>query len=84
MPKVIKASASEDYKLSLAFDDGVAGEIDLSDFVQLGIFTKLRDDKALFMRPSIIDNGLGISREKDRLDIDAQACYEDILSLRQK
>jgi hypothetical protein len=43
MVRITKVSVLENYRLELAFDDGVSGVIDLSDLVGKGVFTLWRD-----------------------------------------
>ncbi|MBU6339565.1 MAG: DUF2442 domain-containing protein [Rickettsiales bacterium] len=43
---VIKAEYQDDYKISLTFDDGIKGVVDLKNFLfdqDCGVFTRLRD-----------------------------------------
>ena len=43
MVKITKVSVLENYRLEVAFDDGVRGVVDLSDLVGKGVFTLWRD-----------------------------------------
>lgn len=43
MVKITKVSVLKNYRLEVAFDDGVWGEVDLSDLVGKGVFTLWRD-----------------------------------------
>jgi hypothetical protein len=43
MPKIISVAAMSGYRLRVAFDDGVAGEIDLTDRLFGPVFEPLRD-----------------------------------------
>ncbi len=38
MVKITNVNLLENYKLEVAFDDGVCGEVDLSDYVGKGVF----------------------------------------------
>jgi hypothetical protein len=42
-PKVISVRANEDFSLDVAFDDGVAGVLDVKPYLGFGIFRKLND-----------------------------------------
>lgn len=46
MRKPIEVRALPDYKIWLRYDDGVAGEVDLSQFAGKGVFTLWNDYKA--------------------------------------
>ena len=43
MVKITKVSVIANYRLELAFDDGVRGVVDLSDLVGKGVFALWRD-----------------------------------------
>lgn len=43
MAKITKVKVLQDYRLELAFDDGVCGEVDLSELVGKGVFAYWRD-----------------------------------------
>jgi hypothetical protein len=44
MPRVIRVNALNGYRLRVEFDDGVAGEIDLTDRLFGPVFEPLRDE----------------------------------------
>jgi len=44
MPRVSRATALEAYRLHVEFDDGMTGEIDLSDRLFGPVFEPLRDE----------------------------------------
>lgn len=41
-PTVIKVSANPDYSLSLVFNDGVAGVLDMKPYMDFGVFKQLQ------------------------------------------
>jgi hypothetical protein len=43
MHRITEAKVLENYRLHLAFDDGVCGAVDLSDLVGKGVFSLWRD-----------------------------------------
>ena len=43
MHRIVKAEPQSGYRLNLRFDDGVEGEVDLSDLVGEGVFAAWRD-----------------------------------------
>ena len=46
MPKPIEVRALQDYKIWLRFNDGVVGEVDLSEFAGKGVFELWNDYQA--------------------------------------
>ena len=56
MHKIVKVEALEEYRLSVVFDDGVAGIVDLSDRLFGPVFEPLRD-VAYFQQVSIDEFG---------------------------
>jgi hypothetical protein len=46
MVKITTVKVLQDYRLELAFNDGVCGVVDLSDLVGKGVFTLWRDPSA--------------------------------------
>ena len=63
-----------DYTISIKFDDGISGTIQLKDLVQKGIF-KVLQDKNLFAK--VYTNGYSIAWS-DELEIDATKIYCDL------
>ena len=49
--KAIEVKAIGNYKISVAFDDGISGIVDLNDLTQKGIFRELKDP--IFFQKSI-------------------------------
>ena len=43
MAKITKVKVLQDYRLKLTFDNGVCGEVDLSELVGKGVFSLWRD-----------------------------------------
>jgi hypothetical protein len=74
--KVINVNALDDYKLQVAFDNGVSGTIDLKDFIKKGIFSVL-EDKSVFKK--VYPTGHSIAWNDD-LEIDALTVYAEILN----
>lgn len=42
-PSVLKVTPSEDYTLSFVFDNGEKGTLDMKQFLDFGVFSKLKD-----------------------------------------
>ncbi len=72
--KAISVKASPGYKLNIAFEDGVAGTIDLEYFVQHGVFATLKDEQK-FEKVYITDYSLAWNEE---LEIDLMAVYAEL------
>ncbi len=53
-PRMIKVEPREGYRIWLEYDDGVSGEIDLSDLVGLGVF-KAWEDRRFFEQVRLDD-----------------------------
>ena len=64
----------EGYTLHLKFQDGIEGDVDLSDLVSGGIF-KVLQDKELFCKA--YSNGYSLAWS-DELEIDADNLYLDV------
>jgi hypothetical protein len=43
MPSLIRVAAHDDYTLSLQFDNGESGILDLKPFLDLGVFQKIKN-----------------------------------------
>lgn len=74
--KAVSVNALPEYKIEVAFDDGVSGVVDLKDFIGKGIFSALKD-KSLFNK--VYTTGYSIAWS-DELEIDALAIYAEILN----
>ncbi len=73
--KAIDVKAIGNHKISVAFDDGTCGTVDLIDLVQKGIFRELRDP-ILFAK--VYTTGEAIAWSDD-LEIDALNVYAKIV-----
>jgi hypothetical protein len=72
--KVQEVKYITDYNISIKFDDGVNGTIQLSDLVQKGIF-KVLQDKSEFAK--VYTNGYSIAWSNE-LEIDATNIYVEL------
>lgn len=72
--KVQEVKYIADYTISIIFDDGVSGTIQLDDLVAKGIF-KVLQDKSQFAK--VYTNGYSIAWSNE-LEIDATAIYSDL------
>jgi hypothetical protein len=75
-PNIIEAKPLENYKLFLKFDDGINGEIELSNLKGKGVFEYWNDENN-FKNFKIIDN---IIIWNDILDMDSNAFYLKIIN----
>lgn len=72
--KVQEVKYLSDYTISIKFEDGLSGTIQLNDLVQKGIF-KVLQDKSEFAK--VYTNGYSIAWSNE-LEIDATAIYSDL------
>ena len=72
--KVQEVKYIADYIISIKFDDGVNGTIELNDLVQKGIF-KVLQDKNQFAK--VYTNGYSIAWSNE-LEIDATTIYAEL------
>ena len=72
--KVQEVKYISDYIISIKFDDGVNGTIELNDLVQMGIF-KVLQDKNQFAK--VYTNGYSIAWSNE-LEIDATTIYSEL------
>jgi hypothetical protein len=72
--KVQEVKYIADYIISIKFDDGVNGTIELNDLVQKGIF-KVLQDKNQFAK--VFTNGYSIAWSNE-LEIDATTIYSEL------
>lgn len=72
--KVQEVKYISDYIISIKFDDGVHGTIELNDLVQKGIF-KVLQDKNEFAK--VYTNGYSIAWSNE-LEIDATTIYSEL------
>ena len=72
--KVLEVKYLSEFTISVTFDDGVSGTIQLNDLVTKGIFQTLKD-KAAFAK--VYTKGYSIAWS-DELEIDAANIYSEI------
>ena len=72
--KVQEVKYLSDYIISIKYDDGVSGTIQLNDLVQKGIF-KVLQDKNQFAK--VYTNGYSIAWSNE-LEIDATTIYSEL------
>jgi hypothetical protein len=71
-PKILEIRPLKDYKIWIKFDDGKAGEVDLSHLAGQGVFALWKDNEN-FKKVSV-ENGRSLVWA-DEIDIDADSLY---------
>ena len=79
MHRVTKALPLPGYRLSVSFDDGAEGEIDLSDLVGKGVFASWADPAEF--RKVFVDPESHTVAWPGGIDLCPDSLYEDILAL---
>jgi Protein of unknown function (DUF2442) len=74
--KAIDVVVVPEYKVKVTFDDGVSGIIDLQQFIEIGIFSALKN-KGLFNK--VYTKGYSIAWNEE-LEIDVVTIYAEILN----
>jgi hypothetical protein len=72
--KVLEVKYLSDYTISIKYEDGVVGTIQLNDLVEKGIF-KVLQDKNQFAK--VYTNGYSIAWSNE-LEIDATTIYSEL------
>ena len=77
LKNIVHVRPLKDYRLSLRFDDGVEGEVDIAQLVRLeGIFEPLQK-RAFFIRVAI-NNEIGTICWPNDADLDPDVLYAEI------
>lgn len=76
IPKIVTATALENYRLFLKFDNGVSGEVSLESLKGRGVFEYWNDENN-FKKFEIINNALTWN---EILDMDTNAFYLKIIN----
>ena len=71
-PAVINVSACEDFVLSLAFDNGERGTLDMKTYLDTGVFQRLKDPDA-FKRVQVVFDTI---EWEPGVDLDPEFVYE--------
>lgn len=77
MKKIIEAEAREEYRLWVRYEDGAAGEVDLSDLVGKGVFASW-EDPAEFQKVSV-DSDTHTVAWPGGIDLCPDSLYEDLV-----
>lgn len=72
MPRLVEVRAVEPYRIHLRYDDGVRGEVDLSDLAGEGVFGAWQDRKFF---ESVKVGEFGEASWGEEIDLDPYALY---------
>lgn len=75
--RIVACEPHEDYKVWICFDDGLSGEVDLSDLVGKGVFSAWNSKE--FFRTVHIDKKTDTIAWGDDLDLDPYVLRETII-----
>jgi hypothetical protein len=75
---IVEARARNEFRLWVKFEDGLEGEVDLSDLVGRGVFKRWKENPSEFARVSV-DADSGTVVWPGGLDVAPDALYEEIL-----
>ncbi len=73
--QALVVTAIDGYRIRVSFIDGTTGIVELSDFIEKGIFRDLKDEN-LFRKVYISGSAIAWS---DELEIDTDAIYAEII-----
>jgi hypothetical protein len=76
MYRIVEAEPRQGYRVWIRFDDGVGGEVDLSDLVGKGVFRRWED--ADEFRKVYIDEESGTIAWPGDIDLAPDALYRDL------
>lgn len=77
MKKIVEAEPRKDYRLWVRFEDGVEGEVDLSDLVGDGVFERWED--AVEFRKVFIDAETDTVAWPGGIDLCPDSLYDDLV-----
>ncbi len=75
---IVEAQARDEFRLWVKFEDGLEGEVDLSDLVGRSVFKRWEENPSEFARVSV-DADSGTAAWPGGLDVAPDALYEEIL-----
>jgi hypothetical protein len=80
MYQIVKVEPKTGYRVWIQFEDGVSGEVDLSDLVGKGVFERWTDEKEF--RKVYIDDETGTIAWPGEIDLAPDALYKDIAGVK--
>ena len=80
LPELVEVEARNGFRIWVRFDDGVSGEVDLSDLAEKGGVFKAWEDRKFF-ESVYIDTDFGAVMWSEELDLCGDALYLDITGM---
>jgi hypothetical protein len=77
MRSIVHVEAGSDYRLSVQFDDGVEGTLDMRSVIEFrGVFAQLKDPD--YFRQVRLNDELGVPCWPNGADLDADVLYTQV------
>jgi hypothetical protein len=80
MYRIVEVEAREGYRVWIRFEDGISGEVDLSDLVGKGVFQGWEDPEEF--RKVFIDEETGTIAWPGNIDLAPDALYQDVAGVK--
>jgi len=80
MYRIDEVEAREGYRVWIRFEDGISGEVDLSDLVGKGVFQSWEDPEEF--RKVFIDEETGTIAWPGNIDLAPDALYRDVAGVK--
>jgi hypothetical protein len=80
MYRIVEVEARSGYRIWIRFEDGVVGEVDLSDLVGKGVFRRWQDEDEF--RKVHIDAETGTVAWPGQIDLAPDAPYRDLAGVK--
>ncbi len=80
MYRIVEAEARSGYRIWIRFEDGLAGEVDLSDLVGKGVFRRWQDEQEF--RKVHIDAETGTVAWPGGIDLAPDALHRDVAAVK--
>jgi hypothetical protein len=80
MYRIVEVEPRSGYRVWIRFEDGVAGEVDLSDLVGKGVFRRWKDEEEF--RKVFIDEETGTIAWPGDIDLAPDALYRDVAGVK--
>jgi hypothetical protein len=80
MYRIVEVEAREGYRVWIRFEDGISGEVDLSDLVGKGVFQSWEDPEEF--RKVFIDEETGTIAWPGNIDLAPDALYQDVAGVK--
>lgn len=80
MYRIVEVEPRSGYRVWIRFEDGVAGEVDLSELVGKGVFRRWEDEEEF--RKVFIDEETGTIAWPGDIDLAPDALYRDVAGVK--